>query len=119
MRPWSPCSASTSPEATKAPGWCLPPDPVSSRRATDMRSKTLMFSTVVLITAICGFGSASATSPRFYRDDPIVRGAELQEAGGAAPSWLDLMYELSYNLFALPRHKPSGLRAQNVNTVDE
>jgi len=26
---------------------------------------------------------------------------------------------LSYNLFALPRRKPSGMRAQDVNTIDE
>ena len=61
----------------------------------------------------------SATSPRFYRDDPILREPEPQDASGAAPSQVNLMYELTYNLFALPRHKPSGLRAQNVNTIDE
>ena len=60
-----------------------------------MRMKILTFITVVSIAAISGFGSASATSPRFYRDDPIVREPEPQDAGGAAPSYLDLMYELS------------------------
>ena len=84
-----------------------------------MRTKILTFITVVSIAAISGFGSASATGPRFYRDDPIVREPEPQDAGGAAPSDLDLMYELTYNLFALPRHKPPGVRAQNVNTIDE
>jgi len=84
-----------------------------------MSTKILTFITVVSTAAICGFGSASATSPRFYRDDPIAREPNAQDAGGAAPSFLDLMYELTYNLFALPRHKPSGVRAQNVNTIDE
>ena len=28
---------------------------------------------------------------------------------GAAPSEIDLMYELTYNLFALPGYKPSGV----------
>jgi hypothetical protein len=84
-----------------------------------MNTKILTFITVVSITAICGFGAASATSPRFYRDDPILGERDLQDARGAAPSYLDLMYELTYNLFALPRHKPYGVRAQNVNTIDE
>ena len=88
-------------------------------RATVMRMKILTLITVVSITAISGFGSASATNQRFYRDDPIVRDPEPQDAGGAALSEVDLMYELTYNLFALPRHKPSGVRAQNVNTIDE
>jgi hypothetical protein len=84
-----------------------------------MNTKILTFITVLSITAICGFRSASATSPRFYRDDPIVREPNEQDAGKAAPSYLDLMYDLAYNLFALPRHKPAGVRAQNVNTIDE
>jgi hypothetical protein len=84
-----------------------------------MRTKILALVSLISIAAIAGFGSVSATSPRFYRDDPILREPEPQNASGAAPSQVDLMYELTYNLFALPRQKPSGLRAQNVNTIDE
>jgi hypothetical protein len=84
-----------------------------------MRTRILAVVALVFAGAIAGFGSASATSPRFYSDDPLLREPEPQDAGGAAPSWLDLMYELSYNLFALPGRKPSGVRAQNVNTIDE
>src|SRR4051812_44635442 len=84
-----------------------------------MRMKTLTCLSVVSIAAMVGFGPVTATSPRFYPDDPLLREPEPQDAGGAAPSSLDLMYELSYNLFALPRHKPSGVRAQNVNSIDE
>ena len=83
-----------------------------------MRSKILTFVTVLSVAAISSFGSASATGPRFYKDDPLVREPEPQDARGAALSEVDLMYELTYNLFALPQ-KPSGVRAQNVNTVDE
>ena len=83
-----------------------------------MRTKILTFVTVLSIAAISGLGSASATGQRFYKDDPVVREPEPQDARGAALSEVDLMYELTYNLFALPR-KPSGVRAQNVNTVDE
>jgi len=84
-----------------------------------MRTKILILLSFVSIAAIGGFGSVSATSPRFYRDDPILREPEPQDAGGVAPSYLDLMYDLSYNLFALPGRKPSGVLAQNVNTIDE
>ena len=84
-----------------------------------MRIKTFALVSVVLAGVIAGFSSVSATGPRFYRDDPLVREPEPQDAGRAAVSQLDLMYELSYNLFALAGRKPSGLRAQNVNTIDE
>ena len=84
-----------------------------------MRTKILILVSLVFAGAIAGFGSVSATSPRFYSDDPIVRAPEPRDASGAAVSQLDLMYELSYNLFALAGRKPSGVRAQNVNTIDE
>ena len=29
------------------------------------------------------------------------------------------MYEMTYNLFVTPGYKPSGLRAKNINTIDE
>src|SRR6185503_13239155 len=85
-----------------------------------MRTKILATVSLVLFAgAIAEFGSTSAASSHFYRDDPIRSEPAPQDAGGAAVSQLDLMYELSYNLFALPGRKPSGLRAQNVNTIDE
>jgi hypothetical protein len=84
-----------------------------------MRMKILTLVSVVSMAAITGFGAVTATSPRFYRDDPILREPQPQDAAGAAPSEVDLMYELTYNLFALSGRKPSGLRAQNVNTIDE
>ena len=69
--------------------------------------------------AIIGLESASATSPHFYRDDPIVREPESQDASRATPSEIGDLYEMTYNLFIQPDYKPSGLRAQNLNTVDE
>ena len=79
--------------------------------------KTLTLISVMSIAAIVGFSPVTATSPRFYTDDPLLREPEPQDAGGAAPSYLDLMYELTYNLFAVPRHKPSGVRAHDTNTM--
>ena len=84
-----------------------------------MRMKILTLVSVVSMALICGLSSVTATSPRFYRDDPLLRDPEPQDAAGAALSELDLMYELTYNLFALSGRKPAGVRAQNVNTIDE
>src|SRR4029453_10090290 len=84
-----------------------------------MRTKILTLILVVSTAAIGGFGSAAATGPRFYSDAPLVRVPEPQDASVAALSEIDLMYDLTYNLFAVSRIKPSGLRAQNINTIDE
>jgi len=84
-----------------------------------MRMRTVTLISAISIAAIAAIHPVTATTPRFYADDPIVREPEPQDAGGAAFSGLDLMYELTYNLFALPRHKPTRNLAQNVNTIDE
>jgi hypothetical protein len=62
---------------------------------------------------------ASMQSPRFYPDDPISREPESQDASKAAPFEQSEMYELMYNLFVTSRYQPTGLRAKNINTIDE
>jgi len=69
---------------------------------------------VTLFTA-----GASTQSPRFYPDDPIARAPESQDASKAAPYNQSQMYELVYNLFVTSGYTPSGLRAKNINTIDE
>jgi hypothetical protein len=63
--------------------------------------------------------SASTQSPRFYPDDPIAREPESQDASKAVSYDPSQMYELVYNLFVTSGYKPSGLRAKNINTIDE
>jgi hypothetical protein len=63
--------------------------------------------------------NASTQKPHFYPDDPIAREPESQDASKAAPYDPSQMYELMYNLFVISDYKPSGLRAKNVNTIDE
>jgi len=83
-----------------------------------MRMK--LFGLVLLFTAaFSAFAPATATSPRFYRDDPIARAPESQDASRATPSGIGDLYEMTYNLFIQPGYKPSGRRAQNLNTIDE
>ena len=62
---------------------------------------------------------ASMQGPRFYPDDPIAREPESQDASKTAPYEQSEMYELMYNLFINSGYKPSGLRAKNINTIDE
>jgi hypothetical protein len=63
---------------------------------------------------------ASMQGPRFYPDDPIAREPESQDASKAAPYERSLMFDLMYNLFVTGRsYKPTGLRAKNINTIDE
>ena len=44
---------------------------------------------------------------------------ESQDASRAAVNEIGDLYEMTYNLFVQPGYKPSGRRAQNVNTIDE
>jgi hypothetical protein len=81
------------------------------------RPIALLFIVSSMLTVLCG--SVLTTSPHFYRDDPIAREPESQDASGAATSEMGQMYEMVFNLLAQPGYKPSGLRAQNLNTVDE
>ncbi|PWT81003.1 MAG: hypothetical protein C5B57_11320 [Blastocatellia bacterium] len=77
----------------------------------------------VLSLALVGFGLfASAVSTKglhFYRDDPIAREPESQDASRAQPYEIGDLYEMSYNLFVTSGYKPSGMRAQSINTIDE
>jgi hypothetical protein len=66
------------------------------------------------------FASAVSTKGlHFYPDDPIAREPESQDASRAQPYQIQDLYEMSYNLFVTSGYKPSGMRAQNINTIDE
>jgi hypothetical protein len=77
----------------------------------------------IAVLAIVANGPAiipvSTTTPRFYDDDPIVREPESQDATQAQSYTIVDLYEMTRNLFVTQRYKPTGLRAQNINTVDE
>src|SRR4029453_14507898 len=62
---------------------------------------------------------ASTQGPRFYPDDPIAREPESQDPSKTEPYEQSQMYELLFNLFVTSKYKPSGLRAKNINTIDE
>jgi hypothetical protein len=76
-----------------------------------------------LILALAALGTcARAVSTKglhFYPDDPITREPETQDASKAQPYFITSLYEMTTNLFVTAGHKPSGTRAQNINTIDE
>jgi hypothetical protein len=75
----------------------------------------------VLIFGAAGLFATGASTQgrRFYADDPIAREPESQDASKAAPYEQSQMYELMYNLFVTSGYEPTGLRAKNINTIDE
>jgi hypothetical protein len=86
-------------------------------------SKSYARRSVWLVLVIAAVGTSarttSTTGPRFYQDDPIAREPESQDASTAQPYEIQQLYEMAYNLLVNPRYKPSGTRAQNINTIDE
>jgi hypothetical protein len=76
-----------------------------------------------LILLFVAFGTLAITvstkGPRFYVDDPVSREPDSQDASGVKPYNITSMYEMVYNLFITSGDKPAGLRAQNINTIDE
>ena len=77
-------------------------------------------SVLLALVALVAFGSVVSTQrPRFYRDDPIAREPESQDAGKAARYDIKSIYEMTYNLFVTAKHVPSRTRAKDINTADE
>ncbi|MGE0812265.1 MAG: hypothetical protein AB7O28_00155 [Vicinamibacterales bacterium] len=88
------------------------PRPTVAR--TGLRTSLLAVALVGLLSA-----PASMQRPRFYPDDPIGRVPETQDASKAAAYQQPDMYEMVRNLFSNPRYEPTGVRARNLNTIDE
>jgi hypothetical protein len=78
-------------------------------------------SRVILVLAALGMcaRAVSTKSPHFHPDDPIAREPESQDASKAQPYFIGSLYEMTNNLFVTAGYKPSGTRAQNINTIDE
>jgi hypothetical protein len=73
---------------------------------------------LIAALALCG-RVVSTQRPHFYPDDPIVREPESQDASKAQPYSMTSLYEMTTNLFVTSDYKPSGMRAKNINTIDE
>jgi hypothetical protein len=67
---------------------------------------------------IAGLTLPAATGT-FRTDDPLAREPETQDAGQVQEWTIDLFIDLAVNLFAQPGEPATGVRAANVNTIDE
>jgi hypothetical protein len=82
--------------------------------------RTTLGSAVVAVVAagLVSAAASPATGPRFYRDDPIARVVETQDASKAQEREISLYYDAIINLFARPGQQIVN-RAESVNTIDE
>jgi len=76
---------------------------------------------LILVVAAVGLlvTTASTKSPHFYPDAAIEREPETQDASKAQEYEIGSLFEMTHNLFVTAGYKPTGLRAKNINTIDE
>jgi hypothetical protein len=79
----------------------------------------LPLSVAVLCGAMTGGTAALTSTERFRADDPLRVEPETQDASAVTPWTIDLFVDLAVNLFGRPGDSASGVRAGNVNTIDE
>ena len=63
--------------------------------------------------------TAGQREPKFYDDDPLWRVPDSQDASAVSPAEIDLVVDLTFNLFGKPGDPASNVRARNLNTIDE
>ena len=68
---------------------------------------------------LTGVAPGAQSGPKFYSDDPIAREPETQDASKVQEWDIGLIADLTHNLFGSPGDPTPGVRAQNVNTIDE
>jgi hypothetical protein len=84
-----------------------------------MRNRTRRaWAAVVALTLAAGLAGGAA-GPRFYRDDPISRVVDSQDASGVEEREINLIYDTLENSVSWPGDRTPNVRAQNINTIDE
>ena len=84
-----------------------------------LRPLVLSILTTGSLVVALSAGPVSTATSRFFGDDPLMREPETADASRAEARDTDLFYDFVYNSFATPRRAKAGIRAGNVNTVDE
>ena len=79
-----------------------------------VRSLILLAGAVVVLAS-----TVSTKAPHFYPDDPIAREPESKDASKAQEYEIGSLFEMTHNLFITAGYKPTGVRAKNINTIDE
>ena len=98
-------------------GTCIAVASVMGHTALLARS----FGVVAMVfCALAAAGTARTASTRiFHDDDPLAREPETQDAAGVRKWTVDLFIDLAVNLFSQPGDSATGVRAANINTIDE
>ncbi len=74
---------------------------------------------VLVLCVLLPLASVRTAQPRFFADDPLALEPESQDASGAQPVDINLAFDLTRAYFVTSRRESTGVRAGNVNTVDE
>ena len=82
-------------------------------------AKYVALAVLLLCGALAVGATVRAAADMFRVDDPLRQEPETQDASGVKPWSIDLFIDLAVNLFAEPGDPATGVRAANVNTVDE
>jgi hypothetical protein len=83
-----------------------------------MRRPIIALAALSLCMTALPFG-ATGVAPTFYADDPLDREPDSQDASKVQAWDIDLAADLLINLFGQPGDPARGVRARNVNTIDE
>ena len=83
-----------------------------------MRRHSLLTAIAAAAILWIGAGAVLANKPKFFRDDPIARDPETQDASAVRPSQISELYDFAENSFFGAGEKIDK-RAENVNTIDE
>lgn len=79
-----------------------------------MRTRWVFVAVVLAVLSSVARGG----EPKFYRDDPLTRDPETEDASNVRPTPLSELYDMAENSF-LGAGERVSVRAVNVNTIDE
>lgn len=85
---------------------------------TNVRFVRQLAACVTLAIAALGVLAAGA-SPKFYADDPVWIERDTQDVSKIKPWPIDVIVDVTINLFSKLGDQTPNVRAKNVNTVDE
>src|SRR5262245_44629505 len=83
---------------------------------TDVRDRSGL---LLVVALLAGAWPLRGDSPKFYRDDPLTREPETQDASNVQARDVELVPDLLLNLFTRPGDPNMNVRAQDLNTIDE
>ena len=71
----------------------------------------------VLVAAVCLVPGVAGQQPKFFRDDPLTREPETEDASKVQEWDINLSADILLNLFSTPGDPVTNQPARNVNTT--